>query len=137
MKVLDSTGRGSASTVIAGIEKCIQRKTTWNIGVINMSLGAAVPSNGLDPMAQAVNRAAFAGIVVVCAAGNSGPGAMTLGTPGTADDAICVAASDAHHTVSRVDDTIAPFSSRGPRLSDGHTDMEDEQQPDVTAPGAA
>jgi hypothetical protein len=61
--------------------------------VINMSLGA--PSN--DPLsaeAIAVNNATLAGVTCVISAGNSGPEAWTLGSPGAAALPITVGASD-------------------------------------------
>jgi predicted RNA-binding protein with TRAM domain len=55
------------------------------------------------------------------AAGNAGPGASTVGTPGGADAAPTVGVVDR-------DDSLASFSSRGPRSDDGAV------KPDVTAP---
>ena len=60
--------------------------------VINLSLG----STAGDPAAsnsRAANNAALAGTIVVASAGNSGPGAGTVGNPGAARLAIGVAAS--------------------------------------------
>ncbi|MFD4687050.1 S8 family serine peptidase, partial [Streptomyces sp. NPDC058461] len=63
------------------------------------------------------------GTLFVVAAGNSGEaGPGTVGSPGAADAALTVGAVDR-------DDTLAPFSSRGPRFGDGAV------KPDVTAPG--
>ncbi len=56
------------------------------------------------------------------AAGNSGPGAGTIESPGSADAALTVGAVDKQNQ-------LAEFSSRGPRLGDGAV------KPDVTAPG--
>ncbi|MGH9261732.1 MAG: S8 family serine peptidase, partial [Acidimicrobiales bacterium] len=69
----------------------------------------------------AVDRAAERGILVVTAAGNTGPGARTIWTPADADSAIAVGAEDSLGT-------IASFSSRGP-TADGRL------KPDLTAPG--
>lgn len=133
VQVLDAFGTGRTSNVIAGIEHCILRRKAWGIGVINMSLGSSKPSDGTDPLSQAVNRAVQAGIVVVVSAGNDGA-AGAIGSPAAADDAITVAGSIDNSTVLRTDDTIALFSTRGPRLSDGDSNTEDEKKPDVTAP---
>ncbi|MGH9933139.1 MAG: S8 family serine peptidase, partial [Pyrinomonadaceae bacterium] len=71
--VLDSMGMGLSSNVIAAIDWCITNKATYNIRVINMSLGApAVGSYKTDPLCLAARRAYNAGIVVVAAAGNRG-----------------------------------------------------------------
>ena len=134
IKVLGAGGSGTDAGVIAGIDRCIRRRTAWHIGVINLSLGNGTPSNGRDAVSMAVNRAVQAGIVVVVAAGNRGT-TTPITAPAAADDALTVAASDDHGTVFRGDDTIAPFSNRGPRLNDGDADTADERKPEVTAPG--
>ncbi|MER5261668.1 S8 family serine peptidase [Actinosynnema sp. NPDC002837] len=89
--------------------------------VVNLSLGGN-DSPELDPLEEAVNTlSAQSGTLFVIAAGNSGrPG--TVGSPGSADAALTVGA------VER-DDSIAYFSSRGPRVGDGAV------KPDITAPG--
>ncbi|MFJ6676440.1 S8 family serine peptidase [Actinosynnema sp. NPDC091369] len=89
--------------------------------VVNLSLGGE-DSPAIDPLEEAVNAlSASSGTLFVIAAGNSGrPG--TVGSPGSADAALTVGA------VER-DDSIAYFSSRGPRVGDGAV------KPDITAPG--
>ncbi|WP_454320831.1 S8 family serine peptidase [Streptomyces phaeoluteigriseus] len=118
-KVLGDDGYGSESDVIDGME--------WAAGeharVVNMSLGSDAETDGTDPVSQAVNSlTASAGTLFVVAAGNAGPASSTIGTPGAADAALTVGAVDR-------DDSLAPFSSRGPRAGDGAV------KPDVTAPG--
>jgi len=73
LRVLDATGAGSDSTVIAAIQQAIALKSTYNIRVINLSLGRGI-SVGYpqDPLCQAVESAWKNGIVVVAAAGNFG-----------------------------------------------------------------
>ena len=73
LRVLDQNGVGNDSAVIAAIQQAIALKNTYNIRVINMSLGRPVfESYTLDPVDQAVEAAWKAGIVVVAAAGNDG-----------------------------------------------------------------
>ena len=92
--------------------------------VINMSLGG-YDSPGIDPLEEAVNTlTAQHGSLFVISAGNDGPSAKTLGSPGTADAALTVGAVDKN-------DELAEFSSRGPRVGDGGL------KPDITAPGVA
>src|SRR5919199_3960850 len=50
IKVLNSAGSGSTSTIIAGINWMVANKATYNIRVANMSLGASGCSNGVDPL---------------------------------------------------------------------------------------
>jgi len=71
----------------------------------------------------AADSAAAHGILVVTAAGNSGPGFRTLVTPGDAKSVITAGAEDSLGD-------IAGFSSRGP-TADGRL------KPDLTAPGVA
>src|SRR5436853_4456837 len=73
VRVLNSQGIGSVSNVIAGINWAIQNKSTYNIRVMNLSLGTAITqSYKTDPLCQAVGKASDAGIVVIVAAGNWG-----------------------------------------------------------------
>ncbi|WP_217167928.1 S8 family serine peptidase [Streptomyces sp. AC512_CC834] len=119
-KVLGDDGFGSESQVIAGMEWA----TDQGADVVNMSLGSSTATDGTDPMSQALNDLSRStGTLFVVAAGNEGEqGPRTVGSPGAADAALTVGAVDR-------DDSLAPFSSRGPRLGD------DAVKPDVTAPG--
>src|SRR5262249_39405559 len=88
-----------------------------------MSLGTPWPTDGTDPMSRAVNRLTReSGALFVVAAGNSGPGEQTIGSPGAANLALTVGAVDKQ-------DQPAWFSSRGPRFGDGAI------KPEITAPG--
>ena len=72
-RVLDSTGAGTDSSVIAAIDWAISNKSQYNIRVINLSLGRPfTTSYKQDPLCQAAEKAWKAGIVVVVAAGNYG-----------------------------------------------------------------
>src|SRR5260370_10810002 len=74
LRVLDQNGSAQDSDVISAIERAIALKDTYNIRVINLSLGRPVfESFTMDPLCQAVESAWQAGIVVVTAAGNAGP----------------------------------------------------------------
>ncbi|MGW3809637.1 S8 family serine peptidase [Micromonospora sp. NPDC005113] len=118
-KVLANSGSGSDSQVLAGMEWAAVEQ---HAKIINMSLGTQEPSDGTDPLSQAVNRlSAQTGALFVIAAGNtSGPG--TVSSPGAADAALTVGAVDSG-------DHLADFSSQGPRVGDGAL------KPEITAPG--
>ncbi|UFU00250.1 S8 family peptidase [Radiobacillus kanasensis] len=129
VKVLDKMGSGSLSTVIAGIDWCIQNKSTFNIDVLSLSLGSnATQSAEEDPVVKAVNNAWDNGIVVCVAAGNSGPAPETIASPGISPKIITVGAANDNNTTDRSDDIVAEFSSRGPTI-DGLT------KPDLLTPG--
>ncbi|MDV7216805.1 S8 family peptidase [Streptomyces prunicolor] len=118
-KVLDDTGTGDDSGIIAGMQWAVAEGAK----VVNMSLGGA-DSADTDPIELAVNDlSASSHTLFVVAAGNDGPDEGTIGSPGSAAAALTVGA------VGR-DDSIAGFSSRGP-TADGSL------KPDITAPGVA
>ena len=137
LRVLDQNGSGTDSQVIAAIQQAIALQSTYNIRVINMSLGRPVfESYTLDPVCQAVESAWQAGIVVVVAAGNRGRdnamgthGFATIGAPANDPAVITVGATRTMGTATRVDDAIASYSSRGPTLVDHLV------KPDLVAPG--
>jgi serine protease AprX len=136
-RVLDTNGAGTDSAVIAAINAAIKYKSTYNIRVINLSLGRPVfESYLLDPLCQAVEKAWAAGIVVVVAAGNQGrnnslstSGYATITAPGNDPRVITVGAMKNMATSSRLDDLIASYSSKGPSLIDHVV------KPDLVAPG--
>ncbi len=129
VKVLTKTGSGSLSGVMEGVQWCIDNKDRYNINIITMSLGSsAVTSASDDPMVKIVEKAWDLGMVVVVAAGNEGPDEKSISSPGISPKVITVGAMDDKDTVSRVDDQIAAFSSRGPTV-DGLV------KPDVLSPG--
>jgi len=90
-KVLDSSGDGYESTVIAGLEAAVATDNPHRADVVNMSLSG--PSTVDDPLEQASENAIHAGVVVVAAAGNDGPGESTVGSPAEAPDVLAVGAS--------------------------------------------
>jgi subtilisin family serine protease len=90
-KVLDSSGNGFESTVIAGLDAAVSADNPHRADVVNMSLSG--PSTVDDPLEQASEDAIHAGVVVVAAAGNDGPGESTVGSPAEAPDVLAVGAS--------------------------------------------
>ncbi|AZR72923.1 hypothetical protein BBF96_05670 [Anoxybacter fermentans] len=125
VKVLDSSGSGTTSDIIAGIDWAVQN----GADVISMSLGGrAYTDPDSDPLCLAVRNAWNSGVVVVVAAGNSGPAPRSIETPGIEPSIITVAAANDNDTIDWTDDSIASFSSRGPTK---YGDL----KPDVAAPG--
>ncbi len=137
LRVLDDNGIGTDSNVIKAINRAIQLKNTYNIRVMNLSLGRPVKeSYTLDPLCQAVEQAWKAGIVVVVAAGNQGRnnslgtyGYRTIGSPAIDPYVITVGAMKTMGTPYKADDQIASYSSKGPTMLDHIV------KPDVVAPG--
>jgi serine protease AprX len=136
LKVLDANGAGNISNVIAALDWVLANHATHNIRVVNLSVGAAIrESYWTDPLTLAAKRVVDAGVVVVSAAGNFGKNAAGLpqyggiNAPGNAPWVLTVGASSTNGTVSRADDTMASFSSRGPTYLDWTA------KPDLVAPG--
>ena len=117
--MLDDDGFGYESWVLAGMEWAAHSGAK----AVNMSLGGG-PTDGTDALSLGLEAlSAQTGTLFVVAGGNDGElGAYTIGSPGTAEAALTVGA------VGR-DESLAPFSSRGPRLGDNAV------KPDITAPG--
>jgi subtilisin len=110
IKVLSKSGRGSTSDIIQGMQWAVAH----DLDVINMSLGT---TSYVAAYEDATNAVLNAGVVMVCSAGNSGPGENTVGYPAHFEGVIAVAATDSG-------DLVASFSSRGPEV-------------DVAAPGVS
>ena len=107
-KVLSNEGSGSVVDIAAAITEA----TAKGADVISMSLGGSSPDSFLPP---AIKAARDKGVIVIAAAGNSGPRDNTIGFPGGYAGVICVAATGKNNLV-------AVFSSRGERI-------------DIAAPG--
>jgi hypothetical protein len=118
VKVLGDNGFGPDSAIIAGMQWAAEQ----GADVVNMSLGA-FDDPDIDPVEEAVNTlSARYGTLFVIAAGNFGPQAATISSPGSADAALTVGAVDRRNQ-------IADFSGRGPREGGGVI------KPDITGPG--
>ncbi len=116
VRVLDSEGRGRYFDVIRGIQWVVNNRYTYGIRVINLSLSGTPTSHYWeDPLNQAVMAAWNAGIVVVAAAGNSGPTPMTIGVPGNVPYVVTVGAvTDNYQPLQPQKYTLASFSAAGP-----------------------
>jgi serine protease AprX len=135
LKVLDGSGRGCISNLLAAFDYILANHTLYSIRAVNVSIGAGVyESYNTDFLTASVKRLVQAGIVVVAAAGNNGTqnGAVQYGgitAPGNAPWVLTVGASTHNGTIDRSDDAMAGFSSRGPSAVDYAA------KPDVVAPG--
>jgi subtilisin family serine protease len=138
-KIFDTrvpNGGGYDSWIVRAIEWAVDH----HADVISESFGGtSVPSNGTDAVAQADEAAVRAGITVVAANGNTGPGQTTVGSPADAPGVIAAGASTDYRHFGQTgvlaqfgrttSDNVASFTSRGP-TTDGRP------RPDLVAPGA-
>jgi serine protease AprX len=147
LKVLDSGGRGVASSLIAAIQYVQQINgygRRLRVHGMNLSVGYDFEPEwfacGQSPLCVEVNQLVRSGVVVVVAAGNTGYGyhkaegratafaagmGLTINDPGNADLAITVGST--HRDMPHVYG-VSYFSSKGP-TGDGRL------KPDVIAPG--
>ena len=147
VRVLGADGTGQLSDVLEGIEWVIYHAKEYNIRVMNLSLAAdSTESYQTDPLCRAVRSAVAAGITVVVAAGNFGKDANgnevfgTISSPGDEPSAITVGSVNTHGTITRRDDTVNHFSSRGPTrglyvAATGTPQNDNLLKPDLVAPG--
>ncbi|MEU1024327.1 S8 family serine peptidase, partial [Streptomyces sp. NPDC005904] len=126
-------------TNVALTEGMIDLVTERGVDIVNMSIGGLPALNdGNNARAELYTRLIDTyGVQLVISAGNSGPGANTIGDPGLADKVISVGAAISKETWaanygSAVEKKYAMmnFSSRGPREDGGFT-------PVISAPGSA
>ena len=86
----------------AAILRAVEAAVGDGMDVLNLSLGGtATRAEEDDLLAVGLNNAASAGVVSAVAAGNSGPGAGTLESPGIASKVITVGGSTNQHFVGQ------------------------------------
>jgi len=131
VKVLDYRGDGNISDVLAGLQWIIDNRIKYNIRIVNISVGTSAKDN-LDEnslLVQGVNAVWDSGIVVVVAAGNNGPGPMSISTPGISRKVITVGSSDDNVAVEVFGSRTKDYSGRGPTPYC-------IKKPDIVAPGS-
>lgn len=103
LKVLNSQGSGSFSSIIAALDWAVSN----GIQVVNLSLGSS--SDPGTTVRQAFTNAYSKGLVIVASAGNAGSGTDTVGFPAKYDSVIAVASTTSS-------DARSSFSSTGPAV---------------------
>ena len=127
IKAMDSDGGGDLTAVLRALQWVNDNARKYNIRIVSLSVGTSPnPSAAIDPLELGVTRLWENNVVVVAAAGNSGPKRGTITTPGICRRIITVGALDDGRGggVMRIPD----FSSRGP-VAGGII------KPDMLAPG--
>lgn len=92
------------------------------IDILFIPFITANPSDGKDILSMTCNTLVDKGVIVICPAGNLGPGNYTIGSPGAAEKVITVG------SLSK-DLSLSNFSGRGPTL-------DERLKPDFCLPGA-
>lgn len=115
-------------------------EANYGIDIVSLSWGIISEdpegSDGTDMHSRRLDELSEAGVVVSVAAGNDGPNNDGLSGMGSSSLSVTVGALDDQNTVERGDDTIAGYSSRGPRRDNNDGYPYDELKPDVSASGS-
>ena len=127
LKVLDQHGAGKLKDTIAAMEWILKNKEKFNIRVVNFSVGMALEEGQEEGrlLISWAERLWDAGLVVIVAAGNRGPGEGSITLPGTSRKVITVGFCDLPGKQGRGQ---WYFSGRGPTCSC-------VCKPEITAPG--
>ena len=129
LKALDKNGEAYSNNILSAMEWVYEHHKECGIKVVCMSFGSE-PLGYNDPIMNGAEELWKSGIIVVAAAGNSGPEFQSIKSPGVSRRLITVGGMDDN----RLDDNsfsaslfeIASFSSRGPSFR--------AFKPDVVAP---
>lgn len=115
IKAIEGSGETSSIKILEAMQWIYNNHKKYNISVVCMSFGSN-PVEGVDPLVIGAESLWNIGIVVVAAAGNSGPEKNSIKSPGISPKIITVGGLDD----KRIGDNyrednfcIADFSSRG------------------------
>lgn len=91
-KILDKKGDGTIKNSMTAFRWILENKEKYRIRIVNISAGMTGEPTSLDEarILSGVEALWDAGLVVVAAAGNKGPGAGTITTPGISPKIITV-----------------------------------------------
>lgn len=128
-KILDEKGDGCAENMLEGLEWVLQVKNQYGIKVLNISVGIGTMADEQkeDALCRQLEKVWDSGIIVVCAAGNGGPGNGTISALGGSRKLITVGCHDGafyRNNSGRCEN----YSGRGDALSP-------LRKPDIVAPG--
>lgn len=115
-----------SSDVLAALNWLVQQ-APW-VKVVNYSYGSSTSADDTPSARQFDYFAETYGLTIAVSAGNSGPSAITVSSPGIAYNTITVGSINTLSTTERGDDAVYYSSSRGPTAGG-------RKKPDVVAPG--
>ena len=128
-KVLDYKGDGIIESMAGGIEWVLKNRLKYDIRILNISIGMGegMERERMEKVLGLVDEAWMCGMVVVCAAGNSGPEPMTISPIGARKEVITVGCNEGGYFGNR-EHLCESYSGRGPSLYE-------MKKPDLVAPG--
>lgn len=128
-KVLDDSGGGATGNMLQGLEWVMENRERYRIRILNISVGIGEAGDGKKEqlLQEKLEELWKSGILVICAAGNKGPGYNTISSIGGNAGVMTVGCHDGNY---RPEDPgrCALYSGRGPE--DGLC-----RKPDLVAPG--
>lgn len=128
-KVLDKDGDGSTEAMLSGLDWILEVHERYCIRVLNISVGIGNLDEKAKEQAlrEKIEQVWNSGILVVCAAGNKGPGDGTISAVGGSDKVVTVGCHDGEYRRNS-SGLCAAYSGRGDRNGN-------PRKPDIVAPG--
>lgn len=128
-KVLDKKGDGSVKKMAAALRWIMEVRETYRIRVLNISIGTGngYESREYTEVRKLLDDAWYHGLMIVCAAGNSGPAGNSISILGRDRNIVTVGCHEGGES-HRFWRPCQSYSSRG-ELSNIY------RKPDVVAPG--
>lgn len=116
IKALSKDGNSDSNKILDAMQWIYENHKVYNISAVCMSFGADTIDK-IEPLTQGADALWKRGIIVVAAAGNSGPNPNTIKSPGNNPNIITVGALDPTTL------NVANFSSRGPTIYGNKPDL--------------
>lgn len=131
IKVLDQRGNGNAKLFVKALDWVLANRIRYRIRILNISVGMLPSAREKEQyeLLQKVEEVWNAGIIVVAAAGNNGPGESSITVPGLSKAVITVGSSD-DGTAAYGEELHRGYSGRGPTPAC-------VVKPEVVAPGTS
>lgn len=130
-KVLDENGDGTTEAMLRGMDWVLENRKKYEIRILNISVGIGnLEEEGKERLLQEkVNEVWDCGILVVCAAGNKGPGDGTVSSVGGSVKVVTVGCHDGGYFQDDPHrcELYSGWGARGGTI----------RKPDVVAPGTA
>lgn len=128
-KVLDEKGDGLTAHMLEGLDWILENRISMGIRVLNISVGIGELNDRQKEAAlrQKIEQVWDAGIVVVCAAGNKGPGNDSISAIGNCEKVITVGCHDGEYCLDNPKQ-CSTYSGRGKLMGT-------VRKPDLVAPG--
>ncbi|MCI8736068.1 MAG: S8 family peptidase [Lachnospiraceae bacterium] len=128
-KILDKHGDGNVEKMAAAMHWVMEIKDAYNIRVLNISIGTGkgYEKQEYNEIRDLLDEAWYQGIMIVCAAGNSGPAGGSISMLGMNRNIITVGCHEGQESY-RFGRPCQIYSGRG-EISDIY------RKPDIVAPG--